>query len=476
MTTILVLTNGTLSANLVYNSSTNPNYMLARDGWAPAVAGRRRSALGGGELFLPVVEEIDVYAMGASAAAALANVETLAILLDQAERWNNQEVLSTVRLQYRPTGGAATAESVVLGRAEGDETNGINLDVEFNRELNAYMIKLKLRILRRGYWCTTLDTDTVAAAANPAVLSLACSPAASIPVPVEIDLTGFTTAAATGNVQIPAGYIAIGPTGFASLQEGEAGAATLAAGATYTSTADATARASGGNVGRLNHNLTSVGERTFIAFTLPAGFLNSRRMRVLFTYRNNAAVVWNVYAIGTRGAYQTQTTVKQIAAGPNNPTVFVLDDLSSPYGLSTITIVLATVSGSGTPTIDIDTILAVDLTDPTAVVIAHNGATGNLGASFASANAQVSIQHDPLTLLTPQMRLDVPSVAGGQFPLDYGGDIALHQIGSGIDVVWYATHLYNGATPYWRTQNVSGAATLSIGASAIRRLATITPK
>jgi hypothetical protein len=422
----------------------------------------------------------------ADAATCLANLQTLNLLLDQAKRWwRRAENVSPVVIKYAPQGStisstAAPLQAVILGPAEGNETAATDLPIDFNDVGMYYEIRgIRLQFVRRGLWIGASESASAAAVANPAVLSITMPSSPSVVGALEIDFTGFTSSAGTGTIDIPGGFVVIGPSSSLNMQQAEAGVGFLATGATYVSTADAGARASGGSVGRLNHNLSAVGAESAISFTLPAAFLTSNRIGVFVNYRNNATVAWNLRASAYRSISSLvtgSTNYTAIPATVSNPTPVFLGEIASKYGFDTVLLRASTVSGAGVPTIDFDTILIVDLSTSNTFAVALGANTQlAIGAAFASKNVSVIINHSPLTLRDPDVRTDIlttTAIVGTA----YAGDVALVGSGGTLQAIWYATHLYNGVNPYWTTQNNAGAAILSIGATITRRLGYLSPQ
>lgn len=487
----LVITDGIDTVTIQTGANTLADWQLTENGWTPAIAGVHRSRLAGRGQYADVEESITVDVIGTTAALCYANLETLARLLDKAERWwRKNEAIPPVLLKYAPQGSTihtsptTVLQAIVLGRAGNDELNGVGQPKNAG-ETGGVLFEIdgvEIVCRRRGSWIGASEAPASAAAvANPAVLTITLPSTATIPGPIELLFTGFTTSAGTGTVDIPPGFLMVGPNNSFSLQQGEAATTGgLAAGATYVSTADAAARASGGNVGKLNHNLSAIGAESVLTWTLPAAFLNSTRMGVYLTYRNNAAIVWTLRAEAFRTATALDnlnvTSYTTILAGPNNPTAIYLGALASRNGFDTLRLRAATVSGTGTPTIDFDTIVAVDFSSGLTYVLTQEGMQQTaIGAAFASKNAQIAVNFSPATLRDPEVRLDILTTAA-VLPITASGDTALMANGSVVQAIWYATHLYNGATPYWTTQNNAGAAILSIGATVTRRLAYLTPQ
>lgn len=484
----LALTDGTTTCTLSDGANGSTNYPPQSGGWAPNVAALNQSLLGGRGLYTDVVEEITINVRDTTAALCYGRLDTLARLLDQADHWwLRTETVSPVLLKYAPQGStiastAAPLAALVLGRVAGDTTGATQLPPSFDSAGNQFVTYgVTIKILRRGQWIGASESASAAAAANPSVLTITMPSTANLASPLEIDFTGFTSSAGTGTVDIPSGFLFVGANNSFSLQQAEAGGTGgLAAGATYVSTADATARASGGNVGRLNHNLATIGAESAISFTLPAAFLNSTRIGVYVTYRNNAAISWTLRAEGfltvASSASPNYTPITNIAAAAGNPTAIYLGAIANRRGFDTVRLRAATVAGAGTPTIDFDTILIVDLSSGQTHVVSQQGMpTTAIGASFASKNVQIAVSNSPNTLRDPETRLDVLTTAA-VLPITPLGDTALNGKGLTLQAIWYATHLYAGATPYWTTQNNAGSAILNIGATITRQLAYLSPQ
>jgi hypothetical protein len=342
---------------------------------------------------------------------------------------------------------------------------------------------VKVAFLRRGPWIGATETASAAAVANPAVLSITMPSTAAIASPIEIDFTGFTVRVTNGHIYIPPGFIFVGPQNAFSLQEGEAGVKGLGA-ATYTSTADASVQASGGNVGRLNTSAASVGYETFLQWQLPAAFATATRVAIYVTYRNNSATPFTMrgaaynlsyfsdgYTVSTPITNQPSTPLTLVAAGPSDPAAVYLGAVASRYGFTTLDLAIIKTSTAGTGIIDIDTILVADLSSGLTYVLAHPGVPDQfLVASLANKNAQVVISFDPAVSRDPEGRVDVLTTTF-KATLTMRGDMALTASGSVINAIWYAPH-----SVYWTTQNEAFSAKLSIGATVTRRLAFLGPQ
>src|SRR3990170_3534484 len=97
--TYLVITDGTTTVTIADGAGGATNYKFAYGTWAPAVAPLRRSQLGGRGPYGDVIEEMQLHITGSTVPNALANLATLAQLLDQAERWSRGENVSAVLIK-----------------------------------------------------------------------------------------------------------------------------------------------------------------------------------------------------------------------------------------------------------------------------------------------------------------------------------------------------------------------------------------
>jgi hypothetical protein len=161
--TILRLTDGTTTVDLIWHSAANHKYIFARDGGAPVVAGLRSAPLGGVGPYADVVEERTVHISGDSALEVLQNQARLVTLLRQAERWDNGEPDAVAVLIQEAAEGGQLLESVVLGSAQGDDS-GVRLSPSFHRDLNAFMSQnVRLRYRRRGLWLGAAEASAASA-------------------------------------------------------------------------------------------------------------------------------------------------------------------------------------------------------------------------------------------------------------------------------------------------------------------------
>lgn len=182
--TELKLTDGTVTADLVDFD----NYSLAYKSWAPAVAQKKKSKAGGSP-YRDVVEEIELIVRGSTAAVALANLEKLTELLDQAYEWKRGAIVDPVVMQVLIQGSslAAAQEAAVLGPVDMDDV--LQLPVTFNDMIHQFEIEgVTLRFLRRGELLGPTESESSSSSANPAILT-ASSFTDDLKVASPIDIT-----------------------------------------------------------------------------------------------------------------------------------------------------------------------------------------------------------------------------------------------------------------------------------------------
>jgi hypothetical protein len=453
--------------------------------WAPKIAGIRTSQLGGRGPYADVEEDLSCNIRDTTASLCWSRLDTLARLLDKAERWwLRDENISPIVLKYAPQGStihsnATPMQAVVLGRVGNEELNGVVLPTDANDAGMLFEIDgVRITCLRRGAWIGATEAANVAAAGNPSIRTVTMPSAPATPGPLQLDITGFVTGAG-GNIDIPPGFVMLATN--MDLQEAEAPfATTLAAGATYVSTADAAARASAGNVGRLNHSASALGAESILTFVMPGSVATSTQLAVYCTVRNTSGSEWTMRASGASGqivlAPLTRIFTPSTAIGTSvniNPTAIYLGTIVNRFGTAFVQLHIALTALVGAGTFDLDTVVFVDLSTGNAAVLSVNGAR-MAGTADINATTTVTIEHNPRTLQAPDVRIRLSG--GSRIAQTYSGPADIVGAGSSLKTLWYATHLWNGTTPYWTTQNVTGAAILQVGAAINRQLAYLSPQ
>lgn len=448
----LVMTDGTLTVTFADGLGGASSFAPLRGTWAPSIATRRRSTFGRGP-WDEVIEEWDLIIKGADAATALSNLETLTRLLDNADRWwRLGEAVSPVLLKYTPQGStlfttANPATCVILGRADGDETN-LNLPAEFNDVGMLFEIRpIRLRFLRAGQWLnpTVETTAQTSNAANPTVqgANFASTLAISSPIKVTAD---FSVSGSFGNGLATAPAILLTATATSRLQIYEAESASF--GGSLTSVADAAGKARGGSVARFTP--VSTASTQFVIDTSGGGFdQTSRRVALWAPVRNNSATT--SFTVQCSAVYQNiDTTVGSVVAVDTsslNPRMLFLGILSTRSPVQKIRVTLTPSAAAGTLDIDYLCIQAIDDECSGAVALYGAGATIGTITMTAPGSDPTIIDPRPLEFPTP---INVQTAQSNL--LSYAGDAYLMSRGQAYAAVWLAT-----SGTFWRMVNAANA-------------------
>lgn len=436
--------------------------------FAPVIPPLRDDLLGARSPWAETQAVITFHSMGETAAVAYAAARALNSLLDNARRWADGLSVTPIRLRAKAQGSTLPVlEAPVFGRARGGPPN-MALPAIYSTTYQKYVIENITITMTLGtpFLSKLSESASGSAVANPGVMTVTMPSAPATPGPCVVTLAGFALSA-SAVLDIPDGYLLLATDPFAlgggiALFQGESPfTQTLAAGAAFTATADATARASNGNVGRLNHAAAAAGAESRLFYAL-LNWGASRRMAVFCTVRNNSASVWSIRAENVRvdlalATPGTRTTV--IAAGPSNPQVLFLGELDYMDGSEGLNIYAAATTISGTCTLDIDTIAIVDMTDGRAIILQVSGRRVTMLNLLPSSAVDLRVETRPLLDPNPRAR---HTQGGASLPTSYSGSPSVWLGGSVIKLLWYATHLFGGTTPYWTTQNAAGSAAVSL--------------
>lgn len=486
-TTTVTIADGTLSASGVPGST---NYPLVRDQWAPNVTTVKHGLLGG-DKYTNVIEEITIHIKASDEATLYSNLQTLNNLLEQATRWAmGQRDATPVVLKYVPKGStlhsiATPLQATILGVEPGNQTGAASLPVTFNdTDLYYYILNVKLKFKRKGLWLGATENVTTSDSENPTVHTVSWANNPNVPGVLKVAFEGFQLTDITGIIDIPSGYVFItsSPNANIHLVEAEAPASqVLGTSVTATVIADTTASAS--EIYRLDFVGGTQGQETLLRYAVPSAMQNIKRLGIFLNYRNNSVTDYTIRAQGWKIAAQTNlipsTPYNYIPPVVNNPTPLFLGIVSNTIGFDTIQIAIAFGSTFTSPgTLDFDSLVFVDMDSSDTYVISFNTASSplTLGASYASKDAQIVIENNPLTQRIAQLYLNVLSpdtrLPGGT----YYGDISIMAKGNKTYCLWYCTHLFNGVTQRWTTADRLGAGAVLLRIVTTRRLGYIIPQ
>jgi hypothetical protein len=431
--TQLFITNGTATVNLIWHSVANRKYLLTRGDWAPTIPALRTSELALGGPYADVQEEIGVNVYGQTIAECLSNLETLTYLLDQADRWNPKrgENVAAVRLQYMPTGGTLLLESVIIGRAGGDETSGVRLPPTFNRDLGAFVIEnVRIRFWRRGLLINpafeTAGTST--SQDNPFVQTITFASNLTVPSPLKLTTEfrktggGATTTGQTDRAVLLTARAAN------RLQIYEAESATTL-GTNVAVQADAANKARGGSVARYSPgSLTSN-----IAQNIGTFDTSCRRLSVWACVRNNSATTTFTIQV-TAGDTTPGVAARVVTIDTSSllPRIVHLGIISTRIANNVLNLLLTASAASGSLDIDYFVIQAIDDETSGALVLTSQ----TFGPVANPTTVDPRALESPLPLVTTSSPAVVVSPEGDAFLVSRGQVVA---------VAWLGT-----SSNYWR--------------------------
>jgi hypothetical protein len=454
--TTLTLSNGFTVADLVDGT----NYALLSGSWAPAVASRRVSRMGGLPLYEDVIEEISLTVMGSTAAAALENLAKLSLLLDRAEAWSAGDGTTPTLLTCQPQGSTLSnpLRSVVLGRPQG-EGPLLALPPTFNDKLMVYEIApVTISFLRRGQWLGETDAATSSAAANPSRLLATFASATEIPGPAVVSLDGFEEG---GDLEGP-GYLLLCPDESISrfVLAHAPGVIDTGSVADWSSVNEGVKYAYGTNVARFGPAGT--------IYTTPlvdVTITGVAQVAIFAAVRNNTTgATWQIamqhYSLNG-GASTPLVTVDD---SDLDPQIVYLGMLSHPLKEHRFQLVLQ--GDNASASIDINYFVFLPVTPETHVIaLQRNFMT-------VSGSEPYSLAVDPREIAAPTPQVLINKDSGGsaptQQPASYRGDAYVHQIGQYLAAMLLLPHGEN-----WRLSRLSVAVENTL--TVTRRRAYLTP-
>jgi hypothetical protein len=373
------------------------------------------SDLGGGGTYDPVDEEIDLYVHGASESDALANLDTLNTLLDQAERfWRLNQAVNPVKLQFSPNGSAlGVLQCLVRGRAKGDESAGLSLDVSALRDVRGFQIKVRVRLARNGLLLANSENATSASATIGDLLTTTLPSAAAHMSPMDVRFIGLGQHDDSPMV-LPDMYFLFAPdSGSLFIQEAEA--MTVAG---YTSVAD-------GNSCRgaavLRYTPTGT---TLVRSAISSAFTMTGKVLAFFAMvRNNSATTsFDVNVMVPTAGGNLRTTPVTIDTLQTTPRAVSLGVVLMPQAALSAGFHLEIAASAASGTLDIDVVYIVCLDDESSGVVqipAQTIGTGTAATFFT--NMDIDIESNVLTATQPTVKLreSGAQTPSGAIPYDY---------------------------------------------------------
>lgn len=437
--------------------------------YAPTPPPRTPSALGGAGAHAIVVDPMTINIYGDSAANAVSNWDRLVAILDQAQRWYDNERVSVVRIRAQEQEGAlGILEAIVVGPEPG--TPPLSVAPAFNQTIGRWVIPgVEIKFRRNGQWLRPSESASSSASANPTIVTATFTSSASNPSPVSVHVDGFNS---TTVAFIPDGFILIAKADNLAIVEGEA----FTAAGVYSVVADAANNARGGSI--LRFTPATAFEVTISGASLPAAF-DARVFAIYATIRcNTASTRWQVrvgFSTTSPIQYSYPVIIDQAVAGSNPKVVFlgIVNLRTDLFDYSGLTIGITPLHGAS-GTFDIDYLTFIGLEDETSTVIGFQ--------EFQSIAMPVGGATDPeIAILSPFVEeypehlvaIAVPTAVSTQRkPLSWQGNASVYQEGTTISGIILMT----GGTGlnYWRYSY--GATPVSLSITARRRVAYMVPQ
>lgn len=464
--TSLTISDSVTTCNLVDGT----NYQLVDGGWAPQLPARRISTLGGFR-YDEVTEEITINVLGSTGAVALANLQTLIQLLDQAADWWSGGPGNQVELACIPQGSNLTLlVSPILGPLGAP----LVLPPTFNDLLMLFEISnVTIRFRRLGMWLTGEGGTASAAAANPSILTATFPAAFKTPSPVTLWLSGLPVP--TSITALETGYLLVARE---AAQLKIINTSSMVPATDYSSVAGAD-QPLGAAVLRFIPTVTTAR----ISGTVTLSDWDTGLIGIVAAVRNHSTdrtfdVVARVRGYGVTA----ETSPYFVDVTTTNPQIVCLGVIAGEtYRWQTIElqVTVSALGGGGTNQLDIDYLALVALDDPCSRIISHGPV--DLDATLPAASTHSLFVQSRLTASasdtgapqpTPTMTFRTSGVGLEEArPAWHRGDIRLLQAGISISVIYCGRN-----SPYWRVYDPVAAAAVSLTLNATRYPAYLVPQ
>lgn len=397
----LELTDTVSSVKFMDNAATTPaliaamQYRLSYGGWAPKVARRNQNPFG-----LPyqsVMEELTIDIRGSTPDVCYQNLQVLNTLLDQGERWYNNEVVNPVFIRYQPLGSTKSTymQDVVIGGGTDDSTAQlVTLPDDFN--VTGYICYLKgvrVRFWRRnGIWLGETETASIPGFITQVdVCTVTWSDYASILSPIDIEFGGKTP----GSTNAVDGFLIVThDPRYIGVIEGAQGVTIYSLGGT-TNTADVANFATNGAVGRVTASTTRTSCQISPVLT-PID--ECEYCAVYATVRNNSTTIDAYLQISINSAISAGTNplslqeIKIAAAATPLPQAVFLGIF--PTGKrKPVAIHINYRTLTSTASVDFDTVVIAGVNRATNSILINDMTLPILSGAFGSSTSGIFVYH-----------------------------------------------------------------------------------
>lgn len=431
----LQITDGTITANLVDGT----NYQLLERSFPPAIAGRRQLNLAGRGPYVDVVERVRFDVRGADRATTLANLQKLSTLLDYAERWAAGDEISPVKFKIQPQGSTITnpLQAVILGRPP--NSAGVILPPDFNDLLVISRIEgVEIQFIRRGLLIDVAESAvTVAAAANPVVQEATFASSAAIPSPVVVRVGGWTDTSHL-TIETPSVLFIAAEKEDIFIVQAEAMDTT-----NWTEVTDTTNDASGGKI--LRYTAPDTAEHSSDDYEVAAADFNrsTAEIGIYAMIKGHATIDFILQAETTSYVFNSaqRTPPFVVEAGSyTSPTPVYLGSVHQRRGHRFVRLVARALDATGSPTLNIDTLVLVALKPSTHIIQLGEMFLSSPFISQSPSNVRILVDPAPLTDFAPfvgYQEISGEVASPSEADVEYQGDGAVYMAGSTIAVLWY---------------------------------------
>lgn len=448
-TPYLVITDGTTTCTINTSGGGVGDYALEE--WTPAVAGLRKSALAGRGPYEEVVEEMTITIIDTTAAGCYTRLDTINVLLDQAERWADGESETAVLIKYSPGGAGVSSsgtplQAAILGPAPGNTTSGVGIRV-IQKAQFTFHLPVTLRFWRRGQWLLSESSASSSATTNGAIATVDLTAALGNIGPTKLTMSDYVTMGSEKGILL----ISSNDTVTRLTVENPTGATATG----WTAVDDSANYAKYTNVLRYTPSATT--ESTSGSFNLsPSG---GPLFAVYACIRNNSnSTSFSVRARvagggGTKAAYTPYRYIAPYSSAAQ-PAWYLLGIV--PFATGTMKFLATASAASGT--IDFGAVAILDV---------------SYRSSYALTFGPSEVNGTTKEMIIDHQLLSQPQATGsGSDPFDVKGDMVIETIARNIAIV----SLICGASNDWRQYDAIGAAVVQNTWTLDRYSAYLTPR